>query len=86
VASATVFWITGLLYRKFMQFKMALSPAEEKEINKIQNRNITKLTIDNPSKNSAMDVKVTLTALVYGKIVRSSPPMDGSIDWQVQAG
>jgi len=75
-----------LLYKAYMERKMYLSPEEEKEIKKIENRRMTKLILHNPSKNNAMDVRVTLDAFVNGKPFKSSPPMDGSVDWQVQAG
>lgn len=57
---------------------------EEKNNEKLISKAI--LTLNNKSNNNAMDVRVTVTAFVNRKRINSSPPLDGSIDWRVQAG
>jgi len=52
----------------------------------IENINITKIILHNPTKNNAMDVRVTMIAYVNNRRINSSPPLDGSTDWHVQAG
>jgi len=58
----------------------------EEEKNNAENINRTKVILHNPSKNNAMDVKVKMTAYVNERRINSSPPLDGSRDWHVQAG
>lgn len=54
--------------------------------NNIENINITKIILHNPTKNNAMDVRVTMIAYVNNRRINSSPPLDGSTDWHIQAG
>lgn len=52
----------------------------------IENINTAKIILHNPTKNNAMGVRVTMIAYVNNSRINSSPPLDGSTDWHVQAG
>lgn len=73
----------GALEKLRSQHGQEITEEEEKDK---ENTNLTKLILLNPSKNNAMDVRVTMTAYVNERLINSSPPLDGSKDWHIQAG
>jgi len=65
---------------------IAIRRLTEEDENDLENINTTKLIITNHSRNNAMDVRINITAFVNERQVNSSPPLDGSKDWHIQAG
>ena len=76
--------ITAEIYTQLSALKVKRNVTQE-EIDDIENINTAKLIIINHSMNNATDVRINITAHVEGRLINSSPPLDGTSDWCLQA-